>query len=156
MQRKCISAVLWHSLTKHASNIHPNVLYSYYQTVTHGESCRIIKKFFFRLSPYFSAFEPPKQKFLQTGTCQWPITLPHPQNSLFRKEISACAAVHMRYVIDACDCVRPIILFPPMMGTSFMLIALTRLIISKPKHRVTWSHRTCINFPFLRGKESNT
>ena len=28
--------------------------------------------------------------------------------------------------------------------------------VSKPKHRVTWSHRTCINFPFLRGKESNT
>ena len=25
--------------------------------------------------------------------------------SLFREEISACAAVHMRYVMDVCDCV---------------------------------------------------
>ena len=54
--------------------------------------------------------------------------------SLFREEIGACAAVHMRYVMDTCDHVRPIILLPPMMGTSFVLVALTRLIISKPKH----------------------
>ena len=57
--------------------------------------------------------------------------------SLFREEISACAAVHTRYVMDTCDCVRPIILLLPMMGTSFVLVALTRLIVSKPKHRVT-------------------
>ena len=43
-----------------------------------------------------------------------------------------------------------IILLPPMMGTSFVLAALTSLIVSEPKHRVTWSHRTCVNFPFLR------
>ena len=57
--------------------------------------------------------------------------------SLFREEISACAAVHKRYVMDACDRVRPIILLLPMMGTSFVLVALTRLIVSKPKHRLT-------------------
>ena len=73
-------------------------------------------------------------------------------SSLFREKISACAAVHTRYVMDACDRVRPIILLPPMMGTSFVLVALTRLIVSKPKHQVTWSHRTCVNFPFLRGE----
>ena len=59
--------------------------------------------------------------------------------SLFREKISACAAVHMCYVMDACDCVWPIILLPPMMGTSFA------------KHRVIWSHRTCVNYPFSRG-----
>ena len=58
-------------------------------------------------------------------------------SSLFREEISACAAVHMRYVMDACDRVRPIILLPPIMGTSFVLVALTKLIVSKPKHQVT-------------------
>ena len=73
-------------------------------------------------------------------------------NNLFREEISACAAVHTHYVIGACNHVQPIILLPPMMETSFMLVALTRLIVSKPKHRVTWSHRTCVNFPFLRGE----
>ena len=76
--------------------------------------------------------------------------------SLLQEEISACAAAHMHYVMDMCNCVQPIILLPPMMGTSFMLVALTRLIVSKPKNQVTWSHRTCINFPFLRGGESNT
>ena len=57
--------------------------------------------------------------------------------SLFLEEISACAAVHMRYVMDACDRVRPVILLPPKMGTSFVLVALTRLIVSKSKHQVT-------------------
>ena len=57
--------------------------------------------------------------------------------SLFWEEICACAAVHTRYVMDVCDHVRPIILLPPMMGTSFVLAVLTRLIVSKPKHRVT-------------------
>ena len=56
--------------------------------------------------------------------------------SLFREEINACDVVHTRYVMDACDHVRPIILLPPMMRTSFVLVALTRLIVSKPKHRV--------------------
>ena len=77
-------------------------------------------------------------------------------NSLFREEIGACAVVQTRYVMDACNCVRPIILLPPILGMSFVLLALTRLIVSKPKHWVTWSYRTCINFPFLRRKESNT
>ena len=54
--------------------------------------------------------------------------------SLFQEEISACAAVHTCYVMDVCDCVRPVILLPPMMRTSFVLVALTRQIISKPKH----------------------
>ena len=57
--------------------------------------------------------------------------------TLFWEEISACAVVHTRYVMDACDRVRPLILLPPIMGTSFVLVALTRLIVSKPKHRVT-------------------
>ena len=76
--------------------------------------------------------------------------------SLFREEVSACAAVHTRYVMDACDRVRSIILLPPIMGMSFLLLALTRLIVHELKHWVTWSHRTGISFPFLRGKESNT
>ena len=59
------------------------------------------------------------------------------KHRLFREEIGACAAVHTRYVMDACDCVGPIILLPPMMRMSFVLVTLTRLIISKPKHRVT-------------------
>ena len=54
--------------------------------------------------------------------------------SLFQEEISACAVVHKRYVMDAWDRVQPIILLPPIMGMSFMLVALTRLIVSKPKH----------------------
>ena len=57
--------------------------------------------------------------------------------SLFRGEITACAAVHMRYDMDTCNHAQPIILLPPMMGTSFVLVALTKLIVSKPKHQVT-------------------
>ena len=57
-----------------------------------------------------------------------------PFSSLFYEEISACAAVHTRYVMDACDQVRSIILLPPMMGTSFVLVALTRLIVSELRH----------------------
>ena len=57
--------------------------------------------------------------------------------SLLQEEISACAGVHMRYVMDMCNHVQPIILLPPMMGTSFMLVAITRLIVSKPKNQVT-------------------
>ena len=57
--------------------------------------------------------------------------------SLFQEEIGACAAVHTHYVMDTCDRVQPLILLPPMMGMSFMLVTLTRLIVSKPKHQVT-------------------
>ena len=69
--------------------------------------------------------------------------------SLFREEINACAAVHTRYVMDACDCLWPIIFLPPMMRMSFLLVVLTRLIVREPKHWVTWSHRMGVNFSFL-------
>ena len=72
--------------------------------------------------------------------------------SLFQEEIRACATIHMHYVMDACDHVRFIILLPPMIGTSFVLVTLTGLIVSEPKHWVTWSHRAVLNFLFLRGK----
>ena len=57
--------------------------------------------------------------------------------SLFQEEINACGAAHMHYVMDVRNRVQPVILLPPMMGTSFVLVALTRLIVSKPKHQVT-------------------
>ena len=57
-----------------------------------------------------------------------------PVFSLFWKEISACAAVHTHYVMDAYDRVRSIIVLLPMMGTSFVLVALTRLIVSGLRH----------------------
>ena len=38
MQRKCIFAVLLQNPIKHASNIHPNVFNSFYQTVAHGQT----------------------------------------------------------------------------------------------------------------------
>ena len=74
--------------------------------------------------------------------------------SLFWEEISVCAAVPMSYVMDVCDCVWYIILLPHMMNMSFMLVTPTRLIVSEPKHWVTWSHRTGVNFSFLRGKRA--
>ena len=77
-----------------------------------------------------------------------------PVFSLFWQEISACAAVHTCYVIDACNRVPYIILLPPMIGTSFVLVALTRLILSELKHWVTWSHQTGKNFQFLRGEKN--
>ena len=67
--------------------------------------------------------------------------------SLFQEETSGCAVIHTCYIMDVCDRVRSILLLPPMMGMSFVLVVLTRLIVSEPKHWVTWSHR---------GKESNT
>ena len=85
-------------------------------------------------------------------TCLIIVTIIYWVLSLFQEEIGACAAVHTCYVMNACDRVRPIILFPPMMGMSFVLVMLIRLIVSKPKHQVTWSHTTCVNFPFLRGE----
>ena len=54
--------------------------------------------------------------------------------SLFQEEINAYAAIHTHYVMDACDRVQPTILLPPMMGMSFLLVALTRLIVREPKH----------------------
>ena len=51
--------------------------------------------------------------------------------SLFREEISACAAVPMHYVMEVCNCVRSIILMPCMVGTSFVLVAITRLSVSE-------------------------
>ena len=74
---------------------------------------------------------------------------------LFCEEISACAAVHTHYVMDAYDCVWSIILLPRLMGMSFVLVALTRMNVSETKHWVTWSHRTSINLWFLREKEFN-
>ena len=50
--------------------------------------------------------------------------------SLFWEEISVCAAVHVCYVMDVCDCMESIILLPPMMRTSFVLI------VSELKHLV--------------------
>ena len=79
---------------------------------------------------------------------------------LYWEEISACAAVRKRYVTEPCDRVRSVILLPWMMGTSFLLVVLTRLIVSKPKHWVTWSQTAGVHLPFLRvggggGGESN-
>ena len=54
-----------------------------------------------------------------------------PVFSLFWEEISACAAVQTRYVMDACD---HVILLPPMMGTSFVPVTLTKLIVSELRH----------------------
>ena len=73
-------------------------------------------------------------------------------HSLFQEEISACAAVHTCCVMNACSPVRSIILLLCMMAMSFVLVALTRGNVTEPKHWVTWSHRTGVKFPFLRGK----
>ena len=43
-------------------------------------------------------------------------------NSLFQEEINTCVAVHTRYVMGACDCVRSIILLLPMMGCHSYLL----------------------------------
>ena len=60
-----------------------------------------------------------------------------------------CSSSHM---LDVCDCMWYIILLPCMLGMTFVLVVLTRLNVSEPEHWVTWSHRTGIKFPFLRGK----
>ena len=57
-----------------------------------------------------------------------------PVFSLFWEEISACAAVHTSFVMDACDHVRSIILLPPMIGRSFVLVTLTRSIVIELRH----------------------
>ena len=71
---------------------------------------------------------------------------------LFQEEISACVASHTRYVLDACGRVRFINLLPHLVGTSFLLVVLTKLNVSEPELWVTWSHRTGVNLPFLKGK----
>ena len=55
-------------------------------------------------------------------------------SSLFWEKISACVAVHTRYVMDACDRVQSIILLPRMVGTSFVFVALKGLNVSEPEH----------------------
>ena len=74
-----------------------------------------------------------------------------PVYKLFLEEISACTAVHMRYIMDACDHVIHNS-FASYGGISFMLVALKRLNVSEPEDWVTWAHRTGVNCPFLRGK----
>ena len=53
---------------------------------------------------------------------------------LFGEEISTCGVVHTCYVVDAWDLVRSMFLLPCMVGTSFVLVALTRLNVSEPEH----------------------
>ena len=53
------------------------------------------------------------------------------KHSLFGEEISTRAAVHMHYVLCVCNDVRSIILLLPMMEMSFVLVMLTRLLVSK-------------------------
>ena len=89
MQRKYIFAVLLQNPIKHASNIHPNVFNSFYQTIAHGENKRT-----FTWPPvpqHFSSQNPPisLQKIHQIST--GPEKPPHhtlffslKQNSLFR------------------------------------------------------------------------
>ena len=55
-------------------------------------------------------------------------------NSLFQEEISACVAVHTRYVKDTCNCVQSIIFLPVMVVMSFVLLMLIRLSVSESKH----------------------
>ena len=53
--------------------------------------------------------------------------------------------------------VRYIIILPRMMGNSFVLVELTRLIVSEPKQSQwiqAWSHRTGVNFHFWWEKNS--
>ena len=75
---------------------------------------------------------------------------------LFQEEISACVASHTRYVLGACGRVRFINLLPHLVGTSFLLVVLTKLNVSEPELWVTWSHRTGVNLPFLKGKRHRT
>ena len=62
-------------------------------------------------------------------TTKFPIS-----QSVSRRNKFICAAVHTRYVMDAYDRVRSIILLPLIMGMSFLLVVLTRLIVREPKH----------------------
>ena len=79
------------------------------------------------------------------------------QIGVFREEISACMAVCTRYVMDACNCVRSITFFTSYGGYVVRACCdLTILDLSNLKHWVTGSHRTGINFSFLRGKQPNT
>ena len=71
---------------------------------------------------------------------------------LFWEETSACAAAHTYHVMDVCNHAQSHNSFASDGGTLFVLVALKRLNVNEPKHWETWSHRTCLNFPFLRGK----
>ena len=54
-----------------------------------------------------------------------------------------------------CGCVRSCAVhnsFASYDQSSFLLVVLKGLIVTVPKHWVTWSYRTGFNFPFLRGK----
>ena len=51
-----------------------------------------------------------------------------------------CSSSFMCYVMDACDRVQSIIILPPMVGTSFMLVALTRLNVSDLKAELQWEY----------------
>ena len=72
--------------------------------------------------------------------------------TLIRQEISAWAAVHTRYVMDAWDRVYSKIFLPRMVRTPSVFVALTKLRLSEPEHWVTWSHRTGVNFLNLSEK----
>lgn len=74
---------------------------------------------------------------------------------MFREEIGACVAIQTRYVMDACECVRSIILLFHMVGTSFMLVGQTRLNVIESDHWVTWSDITVINILFLMEKNTS-
>ena len=97
--------------------------------------------------------------FILDALTQWsfnlyeqPELIQNPKVYFGKKYISPCAAVHVCYVMEACDWVQSIYLLPHMVGTSFVLVVLKKLNVSEPKQWVTLSHRTGVNFPFLRGK----
>ena len=73
-------------------------------------------------------------------------------HSFFGRNKCMCSSSHaLRY-----GCVQSKNFLPRMMGTPFVLVALTRLNVSEPKQWATWSLRTGINFLFWGEKESNT
>ena len=82
MRRKGISAVLWENPTKNASNIHPDVFNSFYQTVTYEQSHKIIYEEILRsmVTPFFriwtSKQKPPKQVHVISPTHHPTIPLP--------------------------------------------------------------------------------
>ena len=89
--------------------------------------------------------------------CFFSLNILFDEVSLFREEISTCAAVHMRYVMDTCDRVWSINLLPPMMVTSFVLIELTVLIVSELKYWEKPDHiEQVLTSHFWGGKESST
>ena len=61
-----------------------------------------------------------------------------------------------RAMLWACAILLSIILLLRMVGTSFVLVAQTRLNVSEPEYWVTWSHRTPLTSHVWGEKESNT